>query len=61
MFICAAVFLIDIGLALWAGQNFYRERYLIGTALVCGGWLLAITGLGLLWATKFPGTWGWWL
>jgi hypothetical protein len=37
MFVCAALFVIDLGLALWGGENFYRKRYLIGTALVASG------------------------
>jgi hypothetical protein len=59
MFICAALFFIDICLALWGGENLYRKRYLIGAALIGAGGLLACAGLGLLWVTQFPGTWGW--
>jgi hypothetical protein len=61
MFICAVLFSVDLLLCLWGGENLYRKRYLIGAALIGIGGLLACVGLGLLWATKFPGTWDWWL
>src|ERR1700757_2756459 len=61
MFVCAALFLLDICLALWGGDNLYHKRYFIGTALVIAGGLMACIGLGLLWVTRFPSTWDWWL
>jgi hypothetical protein len=60
MLVCAALFLADLCLALWGGENLYRKRYLIGAAVIAGGGLLACIGLGLLWATWLPSTWGWW-
>jgi hypothetical protein len=59
MLICAFFFLLAIGLAILAGEYFYRERFLLGAAALCGGWLLAGGSLGLLWLTYYPSTWGW--
>jgi hypothetical protein len=61
MLVCAALFLSYLSLALWGGKYLYRKRYLVGTTLILAGWSLACIGLGLLWATRFPSTWDWWL
>src|SRR6266852_2594286 len=36
-----------------------NQRKLLGATLVGIGWLVGAIGLGLLWLTAFPQTWGW--
>jgi hypothetical protein len=46
-------------LSLWGWKCFDNQRHLFGAALICSGWLLGGIGLGLVWLTNFPNTWGW--
>jgi hypothetical protein len=50
MFICAVLFVLDVGLAFWGGENFYRKRYLIGAASIAGGWFWLV----LVWGSCGP-------
>ena len=48
-----------LGLCLFSGYQFYRERFVFGAALiVCGGFL---TGFGafVVWSWQFAWSWGW--
>jgi len=53
-----AVFCVLSGIvfAFYAPNN---QRRLLSAAMIGGGWLLGSLGLGLLWLTIFPWTWGW--
>ena len=51
--------LCSLGFGFFAGENFYRERDVIGAALiVCGAGCVAI-GFFLIWSWQFPWSWDW--
>jgi hypothetical protein len=53
--------LFGLGLSFWGWVKLDDNRRVFGTALICVGWLISVSGLGLLWLAAFPSTWGWWL
>jgi hypothetical protein len=53
--------LLGLALSFCGWLNLDDKRRFFGAALVCVGWLILISGLGLLWLTSFAFTWGWWL
>jgi hypothetical protein len=57
----AAVFgvVFGLGLSFWGWVKLDDNRRVFGTAMICVGWFISVSGLVLLWLSAFPSTWGW--
>jgi hypothetical protein len=45
--------------SLWGWMNIYNNRRRLGGLLISIGALTGSAGMGLLWLSRFPATWGW--